>query len=121
MPKRIQRKRTKGWRMPPNTVSVTRPGKFGNPAKIGEYFMIGDPGGHSGPFRMSYCVTSAKYADSRYTFIDSPATAVAMFRKLAPICCTKALLDELRGKDVACFCRLEQPCHGDIWLELANA
>jgi hypothetical protein len=30
MPKRIQRKRTKGWRMPPNTVSVTRPGPFGN-------------------------------------------------------------------------------------------
>lgn len=30
-PKRIQRKRTKGWTMPPNTVSVTRPGKWGNP------------------------------------------------------------------------------------------
>lgn len=31
MPIRIQRKRTKGWKMPPNTVSVTRPGKWGNP------------------------------------------------------------------------------------------
>ena len=31
MPKRIQRKRTKGWRLPPNTVCVTRPGKWGNP------------------------------------------------------------------------------------------
>ncbi len=30
MPERIQRKRTKGWRMPPNTVSVTRPGPWGN-------------------------------------------------------------------------------------------
>ena len=30
-PQRIQRKRTKGWKMPPNTVSVTRPGKWGNP------------------------------------------------------------------------------------------
>lgn len=30
-PVRIQRKRTKGWKMPPNTVSVTRPGKWGNP------------------------------------------------------------------------------------------
>lgn len=34
-PIRIQRKRTKGWRMPPNTKSVTRPGKWGNPFKIG--------------------------------------------------------------------------------------
>jgi hypothetical protein len=31
---RIQRKRTKGWRMPPNTVSVTRPGRWGNPYTI---------------------------------------------------------------------------------------
>lgn len=31
MPKRIQRKRAKGWRMPPNAKSVTRPGPFGNP------------------------------------------------------------------------------------------
>lgn len=120
-PKRIQRKRTKGWKMPPNTVSVTRPGKFGNPATIGSYFMVGDPGGHSGPFRMAWCITSAKYADSRFTLIDSPATAVAMFRKIAPIYCTKEKLDHLRGKDVACFCALDQPCHGDVWLELANA
>lgn len=31
MPERIQRKRTKGWKMPPNTVSVCRPGRWGNP------------------------------------------------------------------------------------------
>lgn len=30
-PKRIQRKRTKGFRLPPNTVCVTRPGPLGNP------------------------------------------------------------------------------------------
>ena len=30
-PQRIQRKRIKGWKMPENTVSVTRPGKWGNP------------------------------------------------------------------------------------------
>jgi hypothetical protein len=31
MPKRIQRRRTKGWRLPPNTVIVSRPTKWGNP------------------------------------------------------------------------------------------
>jgi len=30
-PRRIQRKRTKGWRMPPNTVYVGRPTVWGNP------------------------------------------------------------------------------------------
>lgn len=33
-PKRIQRKRTKGWRMPENTVYVGRPSKWGNPFKL---------------------------------------------------------------------------------------
>lgn len=28
---------------------------------------------------------------------------------------------ELRGKDLACWCRLDQPCHADILIELANS
>jgi hypothetical protein len=31
MNKRIQRKRVRGWRMPPNTVYVGRPTRWGNP------------------------------------------------------------------------------------------
>ena len=34
-PKRIQRKRTKGWRMPENTVYVGRPSKFRNMCRVG--------------------------------------------------------------------------------------
>jgi hypothetical protein len=30
-------------------------------------------------------------------------------------------LSELRGKDLACWCPLDQPCHADVLLELANA
>ena len=30
-------------------------------------------------------------------------------------------LEPLRGHDLACFCRLDYPCHADILLELANA
>ncbi|NDC16182.1 MAG: DUF4326 domain-containing protein [Synechococcaceae bacterium WB9_2_170] len=30
-PERIQRRRTAGWRMPPNTIYVGRPTKWGNP------------------------------------------------------------------------------------------
>lgn len=42
-PVRVQLRRTKGWRMPDNTVNVARPGKWGNPFRVGRYFMLGDP------------------------------------------------------------------------------
>lgn len=29
-------------------------------------------------------------------------------------------LPELKGKDLACWCPLDQPCHADVLLELAN-
>jgi hypothetical protein len=30
-------------------------------------------------------------------------------------------LEALRGKDLACWCRLDQPCHADILLEFLHA
>jgi hypothetical protein len=27
---------------------------------------------------------------------------------------------ELRGKNLACFCAIDKPCHADVLLELAN-
>lgn len=29
-------------------------------------------------------------------------------------------VSELRGKDLACWCRLDQECHADVLLRLAN-
>ena len=29
-------------------------------------------------------------------------------------------LAPLRGKNLACFCPLDQPCHADVLLEMAN-
>lgn len=29
-------------------------------------------------------------------------------------------LNELRGKNLACWCKLGEPCHADVLLELAN-
>lgn len=29
-------------------------------------------------------------------------------------------LEELRGRDLACWCRLDRPCHADVLLELSN-
>lgn len=54
MPKRIQRKRTKGWRMPEGAVYVGRPTKWGNPSRcegiaavmVYEYYLCATPRGH---------------------------------------------------------------------------
>lgn len=32
----------------------------------------------------------------------------------------RAWLAPLRGHDLACWCRLDQPCHADVLLDLAN-
>lgn len=100
-PVRIQRQRTKGWRMPPNTVSVTRPGKWGNPWPIGQFgpmdrFAI-DAEGAVGLFKMMLSDPEMR-AGANYPVDLSP----------------------LAGKNLACFCSLSQPCHADILLDLAN-
>lgn len=28
---------------------------------------------------------------------------------------------ELRGRDLACYCPLDEPCHADVLLEIANS
>src|SRR5690606_37914717 len=103
-PQRIQRKREKGWRMPPNTVYVGRPGYFGNPISVGDYFLRGDPGNHRGPFRMCWCVTSEEHADDRYEHIDTAQKAVDAFRFIASTCFNAEDLQRLRGKNLACWC-----------------
>ena len=91
MPKRIQRKRVKGWRMPENTVSVCRPGKWGNPFKVGE------------------------------EGVPTAKEAVNQFYRYMVFTRPKHLnVSELRGKNLACFCPLDQPCHADVLLKLAN-
>lgn len=87
-PIRVQRKRTKGWKMPPNTVYVGRPTKWGNP----------------------------------YIFKDRPDMATKCFAEFFPSRKDNVImaLKELRGKNLACFCPLDQPCHADVLLKLAN-
>jgi len=103
-PKRIQRKRTPGWKMPPNTVYVGRGSKWGNDTKIGDdisYYTAG--------------CTSATAADvvnlfTRFMEAHKAANPEAFETFMAP----------LRGKNLACWCRLDAPCHADVLLKLAN-
>lgn len=122
MPQRIQRRRTKGWRLPPNTICVTRPGRFGNPFRIGDYAKVGGrlggPGAIGG-LQWLYC-TAIKPSPG-FVLIENKEQAVEWFRRLATVTrWADKLREELRGKDLACWCGLDELCHADVWLEIAN-
>lgn len=113
-PIRVQRKRTKGYRMPPNTVSVTRPGRFGNPFRPRECRAAGYEGTDAEIKRR--CVEAFRawltHKDGWLNWMGPEAEAAK-----------KAIMDglpELRGKNLACFCNLGDPCHADVLLDLAN-
>lgn len=134
-PVRVQRKRTAGWKMPPNTVYVGRPSRWGNPFDFRDsahcwsalaYGCKGDPAGrreasvraHRTWLREgAYSVGNGLYME--WEGKDEP---IALSPDVAPgpppsIAEVRAAL---QGKNLACFCRLDQPCHADVLLELAN-
>lgn len=110
-PQRIQLKRTKGWRMPPNTVKVDRSTKWGN------------------PFNFAYYRDAAGYSDGY-----ARETAVSFFRECVhgrdeandgeyqeKLEWIAQHVHELRGKNLACWCKPGHACHADVLLEIANA
>lgn len=105
-PKRIQRRRTKGWHMPENTVYVGRPSRYGNPYPIGTWVRL------DGGVLPVHIDTAEKALALFITHIMHP-TIGAEARGLVRA--------ELRGKDLACWCPVGKPCHADVLLELANA
>lgn len=131
VPKRIQRRRTKGWKMPEGAVYVGRPGKWGNMfsvEKMEDKWAVID--GRFHPTARIMHILPDKVAAAR--------TAVKIFS--AQIQMDLMLFDlpfhELRGKDLACWCHLCEahkdgkplgvecpdcdPCHVDVLLEMAN-
>ena len=117
-PERIQRQRTKGWRTPEHTRYVGRPGKFGNPFQ----------GFKLGGFLACKLFDMYLHGDDIPRFvanqIDDEVKAGIILEVLAeaPNGPTLALLgrDDLKGWNLSCWCKPEEPCHGDTWLEVAN-
>lgn len=110
-PARIQLRRTRGWRMPAGAVRVDRRTKWGNPYRVeqdGSYWwcMIDKENGvpflSEGAARRQSLLLFREYLDQRSKLVASARS-------------------ELRGRDVGCWCNLDADCHGDIWLEIANA
>jgi len=54
-------------------------------------------------------------------FLIDREMAIALFRAyIKSIGAEGQIRDELAGKDLACWCRLDQPCHADVLLAIAN-
>lgn len=104
MPRRIQRQRVKGWRIPAGAVYVGRPTKWGNPFRVGAL----DPY-HAGLVesekRMDADAAVQHYA-ARYLGDNLPDR--------------DEIIAELRGRDLVCWCPPGQPCHADVLLRIAN-
>lgn len=100
-PRRIQLRRTKGWRKPEGAIVVARPSKWGNPFRVGEV---------------------VERRSGRSERVRDRAHAVALYRRwLFHQERSLNLVPELAGRDLACWCPLDQPCHADVLLEVANA
>ena len=105
MPKRIQRMRTKGWRMPGNAVYVGRPTKWGNPYRVGsEPWMSREMS-----LAMYETLMTGELPDK---YISNRGVEYRNF--------VHEHAKELRGKDLACWCKEGDPCHADVLLEIAN-
>jgi hypothetical protein len=102
-PRRIQRSRAKGWRMPEGAVYVGRPTRWGNPF-----------GGALAAERYHRWISGEMSAFEAAAKMDWPC---APTRRL--LIRLEALLF-LRGKHLVCWCRLDQACHADVLLEIAN-
>lgn len=114
MPKRIQLSRRKGWRLADhsdNVVIVDRRSKWGNP-----YCVVG-------PVRGKWYIEQNYLAEAEYDKKqEAVRDAVIMYRQWLREMVAFGKLDitELTGRDIACWCDLNAPCHGDVLLELAN-
>lgn len=111
-PHRVQRRRTRGWRLPPNTVVVDRTSRWGNPFTVADAieadyerprqavvaafagWLTGDTPGHQDVYEVN-----GRGFDRRWM---------------------REHLPELAGRNLCCPCPPDQPCHADVLLRLAN-
>jgi uncharacterized protein DUF4326 len=111
-PKRIQRRRTKGWRMPDGAKYVGRGADWGNPYVVSNTVTITTPSIYDPERQDTYLYSTEITRD----------VAVLLFRIWVES--RPGLMDQIRrelgGLDLACWCPLDQPCHADVLLKIAN-
>ena len=97
-PQRIQLRRSKGWKLPPGTLKVDRTTRWGNPFTVQEFGSVE--------------AAVARHAAWMRGEADAPDGR-------APPDVAE-LVAALGGRNLACWCALDGPCHADLLLALAN-
>lgn len=103
-PRRVQRKRTKGWKMPPNTVYVGRPSKYGNP-----FYNRDATPADKRTLTYGFQLHLEEHGGIRRTYKGKETFTSIDEIKL-----------DLMGKNLACWCKKDEACHADILLKIAN-
>ena len=106
IPHRVQLSRRKGWRMPPDTVKVTRPGRYGNPFKADWPEGGKDAGWAVAAFR-------GWLAEHPWDLTELRGKHLACWCRLCPA--------HAAGKPLGTVCEDCAPCHADVLLKIANA
>lgn len=104
-PIRIQRHRMKGWRTPPDTRYVGRPTVFGNPFD----WRACSP--DIGSQEWAKCVSVMFFRE----WINGTREGFEA-RRLQLL----DRLSELQGKNLSCWCGINEPCHADVLLAIVN-
>lgn len=132
-PQRIQLRRAKGWRMPANTVKVDRSTRWGNAWRVGSNMRCeGCPPEEGQPPGWRTCRTAADCVAAYRQSVDWDPTATSVLPTAEGYLEVSGGYDDaihvnrrsirrfLAGKNLACWCALDAPCHADVLLELAN-
>lgn len=131
--KRIQRKRTKGWRMPDNSIYVGRPTMWGNPFKV-----VGDTIYVFSRYRFTHNLDpwifhlmgdTEKAAEIYHECVLNNSMVYAYCADMRDIDIVYIYdhfkqisqnLNKLKGKDLVCWCSLDKPCHADVIIKIIN-
>lgn len=120
-PKRIQRRRAKGWRSPEGAIYVGRPNHLSNPWKVLETnegwvvawrhkYLYAD----SDPSAADRCIRCSSRAEAH----DRAVALYGAYIRAIPALLKMAMA--LAGRDLVCWCPPYLACHADLLLEIAN-
>lgn len=109
MAERVQLQRTKGWRIPENTVIVDRRSKWGNPFVVDSEFALIPAGGQD-----------LQMGESMMMIRPNRALSVILHRAWlrAKVSAEPDYIEPLRkAAALACWCALDERCHADNLIE----
>ena len=136
-PRRLQRKRIKGWRVPDQAVYVGRGSRWGNPYRLGDT-QVRIPGIDGSEWQHEGRL--GKTSGQRHAFVHpdktvtwhlvqdaTPEQVIELYRRwlTGKPELLSAVREQLADRDLMCWCPLPEPgqpdhCHAAVLLALAN-